>query len=116
MPPPQWHAKATRSWIAIAILWALHDPQPDRADRSARPHEYRRHLRPPSETVNPTFSFHPAVAGWFSRSFAAPTAAQAEAWPAIQSGKQVLIAAPTGSGKTLAAFLAAIDGLVRQGL
>jgi len=28
----------------------------------------------------------------------------------------VLIAAPTGSGKTLAAFLAAIDGLVRQGL
>ena len=27
-----------------------------------------------------------------------------------------LIAAPTGSGKTLAAFLAAIDGLVRQGL
>ena len=28
----------------------------------------------------------------------------------------MLIAAPTGSGKTLAAFLAAIDGLVRQGL
>jgi len=61
-------------------------------------------------------SFHPAVAQWFSRSFAAPTAAQAEAWPAIQAGRNVLIAAPTGSGKTLAAFLAAIDGLVRQGL
>ncbi len=28
----------------------------------------------------------------------------------------MLIAAPTGSGKTLAAFLAAIDGLVRQGV
>ena len=28
----------------------------------------------------------------------------------------MLVAAPTGSGKTLAAFLAAIDGLVRQGL
>jgi ATP-dependent Lhr-like helicase len=28
----------------------------------------------------------------------------------------VLIAAPTGSGKTLAAFLAAIDGLIRQGV
>src|SRR5215470_1884295 len=60
--------------------------------------------------------FHPAVAAWFDCTFAAPTAAQAQAWPAIQSGRDVLIAAPTGSGKTLAAFLAAIDGLVRQGL
>ncbi len=60
--------------------------------------------------------FHPAVAAWFARNFAAPTAAQAEAWPAIQAGRHVLIAAPTGSGKTLAAFLAAIDGLVTQGL
>jgi ATP-dependent Lhr-like helicase len=66
--------------------------------------------------VNPTSSFHRAVASWFDRNFAAPTAAQAEAWPAIQAGNHVLIAAPTGSGKTLAAFLAAIDGLVRQGL
>src|SRR4029434_319534 len=33
----------------------------------------------------------------------------------IQSGRDVLLAAPTGSGKTLAAFLAAIDALVRQG-
>jgi len=61
-------------------------------------------------------TFHPAVAAWFERSFAGPTPAQAEAWPAIQAGRHVLIAAPTGSGKTLAAFLAAIDGLVRQGL
>jgi len=60
--------------------------------------------------------FHPAVAEWFDRSFAAPTAAQAAAWPAIKGGTHTLIAAPTGSGKTLAAFLAAIDGLVRQGL
>ena len=59
--------------------------------------------------------FHPAVAAWFGRSFAAPTAAQAQAWPAIKDGRHVLIAAPTGSGKTLAAFLAAIDALVRQG-
>jgi ATP-dependent helicase Lhr and Lhr-like helicase len=66
--------------------------------------------------VNPTSLFHPAVAAWFDRSFAAPTAAQVEAWPAIQAGRHVLIAAPTGSGKTLAAFLAAIDALVRQGL
>jgi ATP-dependent Lhr-like helicase len=60
--------------------------------------------------------FHPAVARWFSQAFAEPTPAQAEAWPAIQAGRHVLIAAPTGSGKTLAAFLAAIDSLVRQGL
>ena len=60
--------------------------------------------------------FHPAVARWFTQTFAAPTPAQAEAWPAIQGGRHVLIAAPTGSGKTLAAFLAAIDSLVRLGL
>jgi ATP-dependent Lhr-like helicase len=60
--------------------------------------------------------FHPAVARWFRQMFAAPTPAQAEAWPAIQAGQNVLIAAPTGSGKTLAAFMAAIDSLVRQGL
>jgi ATP-dependent Lhr-like helicase len=60
--------------------------------------------------------FHSAVAAWFERSFAAPTEAQAEAWPAIKEGRHVLIAAPTGSGKTLAAFLAAIDGLVQQGI
>jgi ATP-dependent Lhr-like helicase len=60
--------------------------------------------------------FHPAVAAWFARNFAAPTGAQEEAWPAIKDGRHVLIAAPTGSGKTLAAFLAAIDGLVRQGI
>src|SRR6266516_2512210 len=59
--------------------------------------------------------FHPAVATWFARSFAKPTPAQAQAWPAIHAGRHVLVAAPTGSGKTLAAFLAAIDGLVRQG-
>ena len=59
--------------------------------------------------------FHPAVAAWFARTFAAPTPAQVDAWPAIKSGEDVLIAAPTGSGKTLAAFLAAIDELVREG-
>ena len=66
--------------------------------------------------MDPTSLFHPAVAAWFAGSFAAPTAAQAAAWPAIKAGRNVLIAAPTGSGKTLAAFLAAIDALVRQGL
>jgi ATP-dependent Lhr-like helicase len=54
------------------------------------------------------------VASWFADNFAAPTPAQAEAWPAIKALRDTLIAAPTGSGKTLAAFLAAIDELVRQ--
>lgn len=60
--------------------------------------------------------FHPAVAGWFQRTFDEPTPAQSRAWPAIKSGRHVLIAAPTGSGKTLAAFLAAIDDLIRSGV
>ncbi|HHM06174.1 MAG TPA: DEAD/DEAH box helicase [Gammaproteobacteria bacterium] len=61
-------------------------------------------------------AFHPATAAWFRRAFPAPTMVQTQAWPAIQAGRHTLIAAPTGSGKTLAAFLAAIDGLVREGL
>jgi ATP-dependent helicase Lhr and Lhr-like helicase len=61
-------------------------------------------------------TFHPAVAAWFSRSFDAPTDAQVSAWPALQRGRHVLVAAPTGSGKTFAAFLAAIDQLVKEGL
>lgn len=61
-------------------------------------------------------AFHPAVQAWFSRAFEAPTPAQVEAWPAIQQGRHVLVAAPTGSGKTFAAFLAAIDELVREGI
>ncbi len=60
--------------------------------------------------------FHPAVRAWFSSAFPAPTAAQIEAWPAIKAGRHALVAAPTGSGKTLAAFLAAIDGLVRESI
>ncbi|HEX4584241.1 MAG TPA: DEAD/DEAH box helicase [Burkholderiaceae bacterium] len=60
--------------------------------------------------------FHPATRAWFASAFAAPTAAQLEAWPAIKAGRHALVAAPTGSGKTLAAFLAAIDALVRDGI
>src|SRR3954451_433627 len=66
--------------------------------------------------MNPLDAFHPAVAAWFRRTFDQPTRAQEQAWPAIQAGRHVLIAAPTGSGKTLAAFLAAIADLVTQGL
>ena len=63
----------------------------------------------------PLDKFHPAVAGWFRKTFAAPTACQAMAWPAIRARQHTLISAPTGSGKTFAAFLSAIDDLVHQG-
>jgi ATP-dependent Lhr-like helicase len=56
-------------------------------------------------------SFSAKTRAWFERSFAAPTPAQELGWPAIASGKSVLIQAPTGSGKTLAAFLSGIDRL-----
>ncbi len=61
-------------------------------------------------------AFHPAVAAWFAGSFPVPTEAQLQAWPAIASGRDTLVAAPTGSGKTLTAFLTAIDALVCEGL
>ena len=60
--------------------------------------------------------FHPAIVRWFNACFAEPSAPQARGWPAIQSGRDTLIAAPTGSGKTLAAFLWCLDSLLRQGL
>jgi ATP-dependent helicase Lhr and Lhr-like helicase len=59
-------------------------------------------------------AFTPQVRDWFQRAFAAPTAAQALAWPAIATGEHTLISAPTGSGKTLAAFLWALDRLVAE--
>lgn len=64
----------------------------------------------------PLSSFHPIIANWFRQRFGAPTDVQAKSWPAIQSGRDVLIAAPTGSGKTLAAFLSCIDTLFQHAL
>ena len=60
--------------------------------------------------------FHPVVQHWLERKFGAPTPAQAQAWPLIASGKDVLVTAPTGSGKTLAAFLWALDRLVGEAI
>jgi ATP-dependent Lhr-like helicase len=59
---------------------------------------------------------HPLVRDWFAARFGSATGSQELAWPAIRSGKHVLISAPTGSGKTLAAFLICLDDLVRAGL
>ena len=63
-----------------------------------------------------SFQFHPAVARWFEQTFGSPTEPQVRGWPAIQTGRHVLISAPTGSGKTLAAFLASLDVLFREGV
>ncbi|HZS17777.1 MAG TPA: DEAD/DEAH box helicase [Candidatus Udaeobacter sp.] len=62
-----------------------------------------------------SFRFHPVVSQWFEQTFGSPTEPQSRGWPAIQSGRHVLISAPTGSGKTLAAFLASLDALFRKG-
>lgn len=64
----------------------------------------------------PLMQFHPIIVEWFSSSVGRPTDVQIQAWPAIHSGADALIAAPTGSGKTLAAFLACIDSLFKQAL
>ncbi len=64
----------------------------------------------------PLAGFHPLIAEWFRSSVGTPTDVQHQAWPAIQSGSDALIAAPTGSGKTFAAFLSCIDQLFKQAL
>ncbi|NLY89978.1 MAG: DEAD/DEAH box helicase [Firmicutes bacterium] len=58
--------------------------------------------------------FHPLVAQWFTETFGTPPPPQAEGWPRIAAGENVLLLAPPGSGKTLAAFLKAIDRLYRE--
>ena len=64
--------------------------------------------------LDPLASFSDATRDWFRASFAEPTAAQAQGWPAIAAGEHTLICAPTGSGKTLAAFLWCIDRLMAE--
>ncbi|WP_154223934.1 DEAD/DEAH box helicase [Marinicella rhabdoformis] len=55
--------------------------------------------------------FNHLIQQWFDQKFEQPTEVQKAAWREIDTGKDVLIAAPTGSGKTLAAFLSAINRL-----
>ena len=54
-------------------------------------------------------SFHPIIQDWFAETYKSPTEVQAQAWPLIERGENVLALAPTGSGKTLTAFLSAIS-------
>ncbi|MDT5338846.1 MAG: ATP-dependent helicase Lhr and Lhr-like helicase, partial [Mycobacterium sp.] len=67
--------------------------------------------RKSAEPAAPMARFSELTREWFTGTFAAPTAAQTEAWEAIANGDNTLVIAPTGSGKTLAAFLWAIDRL-----
>ncbi len=68
-----------------------------------------------TKTPPPLARFSALTREWFTGTFAAPTAAQTEAWEAIANGDDTLVIAPTGSGKTLAAFLWAIDRLAADG-
>jgi ATP-dependent Lhr-like helicase len=70
----------------------------------------------PSPAPGPASLFHPVVEGWFRARFREATPVQAQAWPVIAEGRDVLMTAPTGSGKTLAAFLACLDRLFREAI
>ena len=47
--------------------------------------------------TDPLAAFSDPTRDWFSSSFAEPTPAQAQGWPAIAAGEHTLICAPTGS-------------------
>ncbi len=64
--------------------------------------------------ADPLNRFSALTRRWFEGTFAAPTAAQSQAWESIADGNHTLVIAPTGSGKTLAAFLWAIDRLAHE--
>src|SRR3978361_1734765 len=64
--------------------------------------------------ADPLAQFTPQVREWFGRAFAAPTEAQAQAWPAIATGEHVLISEPTRWVKTLSAFLCGLDRFVAR--
>jgi ATP-dependent Lhr-like helicase len=49
----------------------------------------------------PLSFFHPRIAEWFLTQVGQPTDVQQQAWPAIRSWADALIAAPTGIGAIL---------------
>lgn len=69
------------------------------------------YLVPSSAEAAPAVLSEP-VRRWFHQHYGEPTPVQRLAWPAIASGRHVLLSAPTGAGKTLAAFLPLLDRLL----
>lgn len=58
----------------------------------------------------------PSVRGFLSETgISEPTPPQAQAWPLIARGEDVLVVAPTGSGKTEAALLPLLSRVVTEG-
>ena len=69
--------------------------------------------RTATEGIHPALRhFHPPLRHWFCQMFDGPTAAQAEAWPALPADATPCSWPRPGSGKTLAAFLVAIDRIM----
>lgn len=90
-------------------------PERSRMPRDAEKRRPRnRRSAPIAETISEAIQSS-AVRSWFGLTFPdGPTPAQSMAWPAIDSGENVLLVSPTGTGKTLAAFLAILDRLYRE--
>lgn len=71
-------------------------------------------LRKPKVRASIPNRLHPALAAWFSSSYAGFSEIQQKALPYTLAGKNTLILAPTGSGKTLAAFLGVLSRLAER--
>jgi len=66
--------------------------------------------------ASPFSSLEPVVRGFLAESgISEPTPPQAQAWPLIARGRNVLIVAPTGSGKTEAALLPLLGKVAAAG-
>jgi ATP-dependent Lhr-like helicase len=101
------HASPRRKTSAGAVRALTKQRRPQTTAPASQPGSYGERMA--------LSSFSERTRSWFEGAFAAPTPAQARAWPAIATGENVLLSAPTGSGKTLAAFLWALDRLSGEG-
>ncbi len=68
-----------------------------------------------SEQPAPETALPPRIRQWFDERYGQPTTVQAEAWPLIARGGNVLVTGSTGSGKSLAAWLPLIGRLPAGG-
>jgi ATP-dependent Lhr-like helicase len=69
-------------------------------------------LGSPDSAERALTSLRPRVREWFQTAIGTPTMVQRLAWPAIESGRNLLLSGPTGSGKTLAAFMPILDRML----